>query len=598
MISNSFVFSENNDGIVLLAINAIVLFLLGFPLRGKLGSITSRNIYIWSNIITTSLLIWTTLSPHYAVALPVLIIIAALIVNKRTLFLISIFSILSIVVFGMMRVNGWEISSNPTFGYWQLFDSIIMLSSAIYTGLKTSLDIKYTLRILNEEAQKVTESYSKIKGLEDFDPLTGLMNKSYCDNKYIKLSKNADTNKEKVIVFLFDLDNFKSINDYYNRTLGDRLLKKVAQRVIENIEDKDIACRLDGDEFILILKRPSQFDVEKFARSFLNDISRPMNLGTEVLNITASMGISIARKKDIHFDDIRQKTDLALSKAKSLGENIIYSYNDDMHKQLLTKVTIVKQLKEAFKNDDLEVYLQPKVDMISGKVTSAEALLRWTRNNDQNIGPAEFIPLIESTELISEIGEWVIHHACRLCKEWHDNGYTDLSIAVNISSSQFLRGGLESVIEKELERSQLPAKFLELELTEYAVFHNNELILDQLKSLKKLGVMLSIDDFGTGYSNLEYLTKFNVDQLKIDGSFVKGIQDSAESLAIVNTIVKLAQSLELKVVVEGIETDEQWKILTGLGCHLGQGYLWSKALTSNNFKRYLDDNHSVIAHMG
>ena len=218
----------------------------------------------------------------------------------------------------------------------------------------------------------------------------------------------------------------------------------------------------------------------------------------------------------IKFDEIRKKADLAMYAAKHSGRNNYSIYNDEMYQQSLNKITIINGLKEALKNDGLEVYLQPKVDISSGKINSAEALIRWTTKNENNIGPAEFIPLIESTELICDIGEWVIHHACQLCKEWHDNGYKDLSIAVNISSSQFLSGHLEKIIERELALSKLPAKFLELELTEYSVFRNDDNAQEQLKRLKDLGVIISIDDFGTGYSNLESLTKFNVDLLKID----------------------------------------------------------------------------------
>jgi len=338
-----------------------------------------------------------------------------------------------------------------------------------------------------------------------------------------------------------------------------------------------------------------QYDIQFFANRILTEISRTINLGAELLNVTASIGISIVSKEDNSFDEIRRKSGLALRKAKQSGENSIEVYTDEICQQSLNKISIVNDLKEAFKNDGLEMYLQPKVDIKSGKISSAEALLHWTGNNHQNIEPAEFIPLIESTELISEIGEWVIHHACRLCKEWHENGYTDLSIAVNISSSQFLKGGLEKIVERELELSQLPANSLELELTEHEMFHNDDLVLSQLKGLKKLGVMLSIDDFGTGYSSLEYLTKFNVDQLKIDKSFIQGIQHSAENLAIVKAIIKIAETLELKVVAEGVETKAQWDTLKSLGCHYGQGFLWSKAITDRNFASYLEKNYSSVS---
>lgn len=593
MALNSMIFSVSNTGIGILTVNFFILFALVSPLKIKLNSKLTRNIYLWSNILTASFLMWSTSSPHYVLVMPIFIVIASLIVSTRTFFVISTYCLLSMLAFGIMKANHWgTISLNQSFGYWQMIDVFIILCSAIYTAWQASTDMEYALKNLNREIRKVTESRSKIEGLVHYDSLTGLANKSYCEEQYSEIFESTNLDSEQISVFFLDLDNFKSINDYYNHSVGDKLLVTVSKRLKGLINDEDIACRLSGDEFILIIHRPKRYNTQVFASRILKEISKPININSSLLDTTASIGVAVATKQDCNFNEIRKKADLAMYEAKQSGKNSIHTYNDEMYQQSLNKITIVKGLKEALKNNGLEVYLQPKVDISTGKINSAEALIRWTDKNINDISPAEFIPLIESTELICEIGEWVIHNACQLCKKLHDNGYKDISIAVNISSSQFAHGNLEEIIKRELELSQLPARFLELELTEYAIFHDNDTVLEQLKCLKKLGIILSIDDFGTGYSNLEYLTKFNVDLLKIDQSFIKGIQNSTENLAIVTAIIKMAKTLGLKVVAEGVETQNQWDALKKLDCNYGQGFLWSKALSPNNFITYLDKEHS------
>lgn len=591
MAINSIVFSVNNAGIWFLIADFIVLTALFFLLKSKFNSTFTRNLFIWTNVLTTSFLMWSTASPHYILVVPVLISIASLTVNTKSFFIISSYCVLSLLTFGAMKIYNWGIPvSSPPFGYWQIIDGVIILGSAIYSAWQASIDLKYTLKGLKREIAKVSEINAEIKNLADFDPLTGLTTRSYCEQQYKEFFESTNSKNEQIAIFFLDLDNFKAINDNYNHTTGDKVLVEVSFRLKELAQTGGIASRLSGDEFVLIIRRPIHYNVQLFASRILQKVEMPVDTATNMFNITASIGIAIANKNDNTFDKIRKKANLAMHKAKQSGKNNYHLYSDKMRQESLNEVIIKNDLKKALKNGGLELYLQPKVDLSSNKTNSVEALLRWTGNNENNIGPAEFIPLIESTELICNIGEWVIKRSCQLCKELHNNGYTDMSIAVNISASQLKRGNLETIIKRELEESQLPARFLELELTEYTVFHDDG-ILNQLKQLKKLGVILSIDDFGTGYSNLEYLTKFNVDILKIDRSFIEGIPQSKGQYAIVLAIINMAKALGLKVVAEGIETNKQLSALKKLDCHYGQGYLWSKALPANDLLNYLDQEN-------
>ncbi|MEE9326656.1 MAG: EAL domain-containing protein [Cocleimonas sp.] len=593
MLINSLLVSTNNIGAILLTIDFLLMATL-FLYRKKTDPKVARNIYLWVNIITASILMWSTTSPHYAFVLPVFILIASLIVSHKQFLAISSFCVLNLVSFGVITISNGQIAS-LNFGYWQLIDLTIMLCSAIYTAWQTSFDMRYTLKSLNLEIQKVTESHSQIESLINFDPLTGLANKTCCEERYVRFLDDAKYKNEVVAVLFLDLDNFKTVNDFYNHSVGDKLLVHVSQQINGLVKERDIVSRLSGDEFILMLSRPENYNFQQLASRILKRLEKPVNIDAHLIDITASIGVAIAQEADYNFNEIRKRADIAMYKAKQSGKNNVCIYDEEMYQQSLHKISIVNGLKEALRQDGLEVYLQPKVDIATGKMNSAEALIRWTGNNKDNISPAEFIPLIESTELICNISEWVIHHACRLCKEWHNKGYQEMSISVNISSSQFMRGGLLDIVKKELKSSHLDPQYLELELTEHAVFHDNDHVLNELKQLKKLGVTLSIDDFGTGYSNIEYLTKFNVDLVKIDQSFIRDLQHSTDNYAIVTAIIKMANTLGLRVVAEGVETNKEWDILKELGCNYGQGFLWSKALSPTHFTAYLEQDLRLTA---
>ena len=296
---NSLIFSNGNAGVGILAVDFIVLLLVSILLKKQFNSKLTRNIYLWSNILTISFLMWSTSSPHYAVVLPVFILIASHFLNTKTFFIISAYCILNIVLFGLMKVNNWGIeSSTLSFGYWQMIDVIIILYSAIYTAWQASKDMKYTLRNLKLEIEKVTNSRSEIANLVHFDALTGLENQYYCEKQYAKLFKKMDIDIEQIAVFFLDLDNFKSINDYYNHSVGDKLLVTISKRLKGLVKDEDIACRLSGDEFVLIIHRPKNYNLHLFASRILRRISKPIEINSALIDITASVGIATANKDD------------------------------------------------------------------------------------------------------------------------------------------------------------------------------------------------------------------------------------------------------------------------------------------------------------
>ena len=568
----------------------IILSLYHFTNKGNIE--LSRKVFLWTNILLVSYLFWNTgglVSSSLILVFPILLMISALLASTNTFLSIISFITVLISLMGILVIGGWSTAPTPEFGYWQLSIVVMFIWASGYTAWRFNADMKNALNRLKSEVDNVNISRSQIEKLIHFDPLTSLSSRFDCKEGYSLLNERLKDSSKQITLLFLDLDNFKSINDYYNHLVGDELLRKIASRLKLLIEEDDIACRLSGDEFLLIVSRPEHYNLEQLALRILQEVSKPIEVFEHKIEGTVSIGLATQEEMGEGFESVLKRADLAMYRAKEAGKNKYSFYDDDIQKQTTRKLEITNGLRAALINEGFELYLQPKVDMKTGKITSAEALLRWVNNNPKNIGPEEFIPIIESTELICEIGEWVIRRACKLCKELHDNGFEGIPISVNISSAQFVRGGLENIIINELRRSQLMPKFLDLELTEHILFQVNDEILDELSRIKDLGVTLSIDDFGTGYSNLGYLTKFKVDSLKIDRSFVENIHKLPEHLSIVDAIIKMGKALGLKIIAEGVETNKEWDVLKQLDCDFGQGFLWSKPLPSKEFLKLASD---------
>lgn len=586
-------FSESMTTIGLLILDILILCAL-LPLVKANRVDLAKQMFLWSNLLVISVIFWGTgglLSSAVILVYPIFLMVSALLVGPRSFFLSFLFVVSFVAIISVHAINNSN-SSNviSDFGYWELSIVMILLSANGFTAWRFNEDMRYALRKLKDQVATVKKSQTEIEYLIQFDPLTGLSSRRDSVEKYGLLNSDLDDQEGQVLFLFLDLDNFKSINDYYNHSTGDEILKQVATRLLEFTEDSDVACRLSGDEFLLIITRPRDCDIERLSKLILQKVSRPIEIYDNTIEITASLGIAIRdNEQDESYESLLKRSDLAMYRAKQLGKNKFSFYDEELFLASLRKEEIIKGLKDALKNDDLELYLQPKVDITSGKITGSEALIRWVRNNPKNFSPAEFIPAIESTELICKVGDWVISRACILCKELHDNGYEEVPVAVNISSAQFQRGGLEQTIIEKLQEARLHPRYLELELTEHILFQDDNDVFDELTRIKDLGVKLSIDDFGTGYSNLGYLTKFKVDILKIDQSFVRNINQSSENLAIVDAIIKMAKALGLSVVAEGVENQQEWNVLKQLGCDQGQGFLWSKPLTSDDFLKHISE---------
>jgi diguanylate cyclase (GGDEF)-like protein/PAS domain S-box-containing protein len=427
---------------------------------------------------------------------------------------------------------------------------------------------------------RIKSSEEKLERLAHYDPLTDLPNRRLILSRLEHALEHASRHGHRIAVLYLDLDNFKQVNDSLGHHEGDELLVAVAQRLKGRLRQEDTFGRLGGDEFFLLLEAVPDFnEVAAMAQNLLALLATPFTLsnGNDVF-VTASIGISVYPEDNITAMELMRDADAAMYRAKENGRNQYCFYTRDMNINALEIMELETALRGALERDELVLYYQPQVDTWSGKVTGAEALLRWQRQGFGLVPPGQFIPLAEKTGLILPIGRWVIDSACRQIREWLDEGLQVVRVAVNVSAKQFRVGDLENVLEQALSRYGVPAQYLEVELTESMLMEHPDEVVETLNNLKKIGVQLSLDDFGTGYSSLAYLSRFPLDALKIDQSFVRDIIVKPVATTIADSIIGLAQRMRLRVVAEGVEREEQLLFLRDRDCNEVQGFYLSRPL--------------------
>jgi len=429
----------------------------------------------------------------------------------------------------------------------------------------------------------------RLSYLAQYDQLTGLPNRTLFRDRLEQAVARARRDGQLVGVLFLDLDRFKDINDNLGHSVGDEVLIQVAARLKEQLRDIDTISRLAGDEFTFIIEGASRTDqVTAVADKILKVFSQPMNAGGNEVYVTASIGVALSATGMETVDELLKHADTAMYDAKQEGRNNYQLYSDAIHAKSSEKLSLETKLRRALEREEFVLAYQPQLDIRSGRIVGAEALIRWQSAELGLVAPNRFIPLAEETGLIVPIGEWVLRTACRQNRAWQDAGFAPIVLSVNLSPRQFRQKNLLETILDILDKSGLDARFLELEITETTVMHRAEEVTVMLARLDEIGVHLSIDDFGTGYSSLSYLKRFPVHKLKIDQSFVREITTDGDDAAIVGAIVAMARSLKLLVIAEGVETAQQLDFLISLGCDEYQGYLFSKPIPATDFARLLE----------
>ncbi len=429
-----------------------------------------------------------------------------------------------------------------------------------------------------------------IRQMAYYDPLTGLPNRNLLNDRLAVSLARARRNGEKVAIMFLDLDNFKTINDTLGHDMGDLLLKDVAKKLELTLRQEDTVARMGGDEFIVVAPEiKSTEDAGILAQKILHQFEDAIVIENQELFVGCSIGISTFPEDGSDSKTLLKNADMALYRAKDRGKNNFQLYTPALNFKAMERMAIEKNLRKAVEREEFDLVFQPKVELATGKIVGLEGLVRWDSPELGRVMPVAFIPVAEDTRIIIQIGAWTIRRACQQIREWIDTGLPPVSIAINLSGVQFAHPQLLKEIQKSLDEFDISPDYLQLEITETILMKDTELAKDILRQLGELGIKAAIDDFGTGYSSLNYLKNLPIHYLKIDRTFVRDFSQGTNS-AITKTIVGLGQSLELKTIAEGIESEEQKQFLLEIGCDEGQGYLFSPPVSSKEITELLMEN--------
>jgi diguanylate cyclase (GGDEF)-like protein len=438
--------------------------------------------------------------------------------------------------------------------------------------------------VVTDRTRGLEAANRQLRHLASHDALTGLPNRLLLDDRITQAIAQADRRSHEFAVLVIDLDRFKLINDSLGHRAGDDLLREVAQRLKSVVRAVDTTARLGGDEFVILADGPiTRAEAVTIGMRAIKVMEPSVQLTGIDVHISPSIGVAFYPQDGANVDTLLARADAAMYSAKERGRNTLQCYAEGMSTLTQERVKFESELHQALRSGQFELHYQPKVDMCSGRVMSAEALIRWRHPQRGLVLPGEFISVADECGLLDAIGEWVLREACRQAKAWQTEGLRPLRVAVNLAPSQFRLNNLLDQIRKALEASALSPQFLEVELTESAVMSDAEESIHILEAISRMGVLVSVDDFGTGYSSMSYLRRFPIDKLKIDRCFVEQMTRRQEDASIVQAIISLAHSLRLKVIAEGVETPEQLALLTQLGCDQYQGFYFSPALEPAQF---------------
>lgn len=443
----------------------------------------------------------------------------------------------------------------------------------------------------NHLEELVKQRTAELQHHANHDAITDLPNRILFEDRLTQALVHAQRHHQNVAMLFLSLDRFKKVHDTLGHAVGCRLLRDVAERLTGYLHQGSTIARFEGDEFALLLTQVDGTEIEDVVETIyrINESFKlPFALDDNEVFITSSIGISLYPDDGVDAATLLKNAGAALYRAKEQGGNNYHFYTADMNAKALKRLALESSLRRAVERNEFEVYYQPQISIATGEVVGMEALVRWQHPDLGLVSPNEFIPLAEDTGLIVPIGEWVLRTACSQNKAWQDEGCVMLPLSVNLSARQFQQQDLSDLVGRILIETKLDPHFLELELTESSIMKNAESAVVMLDKLKTMGVKISIDDFGTGYSSLGYLKRLPIDILKIDSSFIRDVTINPNDATLVEAIVTLAHNLRLKVIAEGVETEEQLKFLHELGCDAWQGYLFSRPVPAVAFKELLD----------
>ena len=438
------------------------------------------------------------------------------------------------------------------------------------------------------------EAESSLQRMSQYDFLTGLPNRQQLQEQLDQILSDAGRVQHRVAVLCVGLDDFKGINEQFSYQTGDQLLLLLSDRLRSHSGRLGALARLGGDQFALIQADIEQpYEAAELAQTILDDLEQPFVLEHQEIRLRATIGITLFPEDGDSTEKLLQKAEQTMTLAKSRSRNRYQFYIASVDSEMRRRRELEKSLREALANNELHLVYQPQIDYSDHRVIGVEALLRWQHPQHGFVSPDIFIPLAEQNGSIVAIGEWVLDQACKQLREWHDQGFIDLRMAVNLSSVQLHHAELPRIVNNLLQVYRLPPRSLELEVTETGLMEDITTAAQHLLSLRRSGALIAIDDFGTGYSSLSYLKSLPLDKIKIDKSFVQDLLEDEDDATIVRAIIQLAKSLGMQVIAEGVETIEQEAYIVAQGCNEGQGYLYSKPLPPRELTLFLKQSRRL-----
>jgi len=436
--------------------------------------------------------------------------------------------------------------------------------------------------------------FKRLHHLANHDELTGLSNRRSFSVVAESMMESVNVANQNLAILMIDLDKFKYINDSMGHTVGDQLLQAFSKRLVSFCRHENHLARIGGDEFSVMKKYTHTSELESFAESLSAHLREPYSIDRGFLQIGASIGVSHYPAHASDVSELMKNADLAMYCAKAQGRSKIMTFNADLRADYEHKVRVETDLQLALRDKQFELYYQPKFNIAAGSIDSVEALIRWNHPDRGMIPPDHFIPVAEECGLLQQMGMWVLKEACRQAAEWVQTGEHPLRVAVNVSADQFLQPDFVSDVRDCLKHYNLPAQYLELELTESVVMNDVDLVVQSLSALRDAGIKIALDDFGTGYSSLSYLQNLPIDTLKIDKSFIQTMEiDNDHQSSIAQTVAVLAESLELDTVAEGVETDDQLNAVVSMGISAVQGYYYSKPLGATELQKTVAEINQI-----
>lgn len=574
------------------ALEALALGFMGLAYRanqaGKLALATSVMLGTLVVALSGLLFLGDGLYDVAVIAFPGLLVFGSMFGSRRlfvSLLVIMLVVLCTVFALDMAQV---VVHAPPRLKWGRMLNLAAILSVTAFFVWLLASDLRNAMVRLEDDKQSLLESHARIEVLAHRDTLTNLPNRTLAKDRLELMLSLAKRKSAMAAVLFLDLDNFKTVNDSLGHAAGDALLSQVADRLSAALRESDTVSRQGGDEFLMLIGEVTEeASITAAANKVLQQLSQPFVLNGMDVMATASLGVAVYPRDGTDSDTLLKNADLAMYRAKDAGRNAFRFFDPEMNESVVEHLHMASGLRAAMDNGELQVYYQPQIELATGEVVGAEALLRWKHPELGFIPPNKFIPVAERTGLINDVGNWVMNATCRQAQTWRERGLGNLVLAINVSPIQFRRDDIEREVANALAAYDLPPSAIELELTESLLVADADHVSQVLKRLGAQGIKFSIDDFGTGYSNLGYLQRFAVHRLKIDQSFVRKLADSPLEDGIVRAVIEMAHCLKLEVVAEGVEDAATLERLKGFGCEFGQGYHWSPALPADAFEDFV-----------